>query len=501
MKTLRLTFFALLFFTPLAAWGQQTINGSIIRSGTTPLTALASSGATANQILQWSGSAWSPATLAAGNGLTLTFAGGTFTLSLTTPVSVANGGTGQSSFTDGQLLIGDSSTNGLDKATLTAGSGITVTNGHGSITIASTGGGGSTTVTSGVGAGAPYSLTQSYADTGVTLTLSNSNTVRLEGLAEWNDLGANASDDLRFLLYDATQGYYVPWSETRILSPSGFEGGTTGNQRGQVMMSAIFTPGGSADVIHIYATNASGSRGTVTPWRSSITAEQVSGSSSQTQDSNSLPFTTGLVSHYDASTLGLANGANVTTWSDSGSAGLTLSAGTTPATYAAKGWNGLGVVSWSSSGSAMASSGVSTTSTSFDIFVVCNIPAVTSKTIFLNANNSGFTGYGIESGTSADEFTCNIGATNNIITSASLAPLNGWYLVELQRTSGGTTTLYVDGLSQGTSTNTPTTPTGNLQVGANNSAMQIGEILLYSSALNSTNQANVQNYLMSKWEL
>ena len=56
-----------------------------------------------------------------------------------TTVAVAYGGTGQTSYTDGQLLIGDSSTSGLDKASLTAGSGITITSGHGSITIAGTG--------------------------------------------------------------------------------------------------------------------------------------------------------------------------------------------------------------------------------------------------------------------------------------------------------------------------------------------------------------------------
>ena len=54
----------------------------------------------------------------------------------TTPVSVINGGTGQTTYTDGQLLIGDSSTNGLDTATLTGTSNqIIVTNGHGSITL------------------------------------------------------------------------------------------------------------------------------------------------------------------------------------------------------------------------------------------------------------------------------------------------------------------------------------------------------------------------------
>lgn len=60
---------------------------------------------------------------------------------LTLPISVANGGTGQTSYTDGQLLIGNSSGNTLTKATITAGSGISVTNGNGTITIAASGGG------------------------------------------------------------------------------------------------------------------------------------------------------------------------------------------------------------------------------------------------------------------------------------------------------------------------------------------------------------------------
>ena len=47
------------------------------------------------------------------------------------------GGTGQSSYTNGQLLIGNSSGNTLTKSTLTAGSNVTIANGNGSITIAS----------------------------------------------------------------------------------------------------------------------------------------------------------------------------------------------------------------------------------------------------------------------------------------------------------------------------------------------------------------------------
>ena len=51
-------------------------------------------------------------------------------------LAVADGGTGQSSYTDGQLLIGNSTGNTLAKANLTAGDGITITNGPGSITVA-----------------------------------------------------------------------------------------------------------------------------------------------------------------------------------------------------------------------------------------------------------------------------------------------------------------------------------------------------------------------------
>lgn len=54
---------------------------------------------------------------------------------------VANGGTGQTSYTDGQLLIGNTATGGLNKSTLSAGTGITITNGNGTIEIAASSGG------------------------------------------------------------------------------------------------------------------------------------------------------------------------------------------------------------------------------------------------------------------------------------------------------------------------------------------------------------------------
>ena len=53
-----------------------------------------------------------------------------------TPVN--RGGTGQTSYTNGQLLIGNNVGNTLTKNTLTPGTGIGVTNGNGTIAITNT---------------------------------------------------------------------------------------------------------------------------------------------------------------------------------------------------------------------------------------------------------------------------------------------------------------------------------------------------------------------------
>jgi hypothetical protein len=70
------------------------------------------------------------ATAAAGGDLT-----GNYPNPTLNTVSVDKGGTGQTTYTDGQLLIGNSTGNTLTKTTLTAGGNIAITNGPGSITI------------------------------------------------------------------------------------------------------------------------------------------------------------------------------------------------------------------------------------------------------------------------------------------------------------------------------------------------------------------------------
>jgi hypothetical protein len=95
----------------------------------------------------------------------------TGTITLGGTLAVANGGTGQTSYTDGQLLIGNTTGNTLTKTTLTAGSGIAITNGSGSISIAATNSGtvtavtGTSPVVSSGGATPAISLASGYGDT------------------------------------------------------------------------------------------------------------------------------------------------------------------------------------------------------------------------------------------------------------------------------------------------------------------------------------------------
>jgi hypothetical protein len=92
-------------------------------------------------------------------------------------IAVNQGGTGQTTYTDGQLLIGNTTGNTLAKATLTAGTGISVTNSAGGITIANTAPSSGGTVTS-VGLSAPsiFSVGGSPVTSSGTLALTYSGT-------------------------------------------------------------------------------------------------------------------------------------------------------------------------------------------------------------------------------------------------------------------------------------------------------------------------------------
>lgn len=104
------------------------------------------------------------------------------TISINSPLATIYGGTGSSTYSNGQLLIGNSLSGSLTPNTLTAGANITITNGNGTITIASSGGSG-------------FDPTSSYTYTGTqtfTGTISSLATI-LNNAAETTTISATAA--------------------------------------------------------------------------------------------------------------------------------------------------------------------------------------------------------------------------------------------------------------------------------------------------------------------
>lgn len=118
-----------------------TANNVILGNGTSPA-AFVAPGASGN-VLTSNGTTWASSTPTTGMvypaaGVPLsTGTAWSPSYSNANPLPVNIGGTGQTTYTNGQLLIGNTTGNTLAKATLTQGAGITITNGAGSITIRS----------------------------------------------------------------------------------------------------------------------------------------------------------------------------------------------------------------------------------------------------------------------------------------------------------------------------------------------------------------------------
>lgn len=164
-------------------WNATTIGTAYGGTGLTSFTSGGALYATSSSVL----TSGTLPTTAGGTGLISFNSGGalyaTSTSALTSgTLPVTAGGTGQTSFTNGQLLIGNTTGNTLTKATLTAGSGVTITNGTGSITISATGSGGTVTAVTGV---APIA---SSGGTTPAISISQSNTTTDGYLSstDWN---------------------------------------------------------------------------------------------------------------------------------------------------------------------------------------------------------------------------------------------------------------------------------------------------------------------------
>jgi hypothetical protein len=147
---------------------------------------------------------------------------------------VNKGGTGQTSYTNGQLLIGNNTNNTLTKATLTAGTGISITNGAGSISIAALNNG---TVTSVAGTGTVSGLTLSG-------TVTTSGNITLGGTLSVTPSNFASQTAKTFLAApNATNG--TPSFRTIVASDIPILNQNTTGQAGSVAQSVTFNNGGA----------------------------------------------------------------------------------------------------------------------------------------------------------------------------------------------------------------------------------------------------------------
>ena len=247
--------------------------------------------------------------VAASGGTTgLTFTGSPITtsgtLTLGGTLAVANGGTGQTSYTNGQLLIGNTTGNTLAAATLTAGTNISITNGAGSITInASDAFVGTVTSVSVVSANG-FAGTVATATTTPAITLSTSVTGLIKGNGTALSAAVAATDYVAPSAYASANG--LTMATSRLL------GRTTASTGAAEEISVAGGLTLSAGVL-------TGASGTVT----SVTGTSPVVSSGGTTPAISMPAATASVNGYLTST-------DWTTFNNKGSGTVTSVTGTAP---------------------------------------------------------------------------------------------------------------------------------------------------------------------------
>jgi len=254
---------------------------------------------------------------------------GTITLGGT--LDVDNGGTGQTSYTDGQLLIGNTTGNTLTKTTLTAGSGIAITNGSGSISIAATNSGtvtavtGTSPVVSSGGATPAISLASGYGDTQNPYASKTANFIlgAPNGVSGVPTFRAVVAADIP-TLNQSTTGSAATLTTTRAIYGNNFDGsaaltqviastyGGTGNGfaklSGPATIEKTFTlPNASSTILTDNAAVTVLQGGTGATTASGARTNLSAASSGSNTDITSIALTTGTVSTAPSSSTDIVN--------------------------------------------------------------------------------------------------------------------------------------------------------------------------------------------------
>jgi hypothetical protein len=143
-------------------------------------------------------------------------------------VAVGNGGTGQTTYTNGQLLIGNTTGGTLTKATLTQGTGITITNGAGSVTVTNSAPDQTVAFTNGTGISVTgtypnFTVTNTSPSSGGTVT-SVSGTGTVSGLTLTGTVTTSGSLTLGGTLAVTASNFSSQTANTVLAAPNGAAG-------------------------------------------------------------------------------------------------------------------------------------------------------------------------------------------------------------------------------------------------------------------------------------
>lgn len=307
--------------------GTVTTSGNLTLGGTLSVTPSNFASQTANTVLAApNGTAGTPTfrALVAADIPTLNQNTTGTASNVTGTVAVANGGTGQTSYTDGQLLIGNSTGNTLAKATLTQGTGISITNGAGSITITNSApdqtvaltGSGATTVT-----GTYPNFTISSTNT--TYSPATSTVAGLIELASdtvqstaANAVTSTASRTYGLQVNASGQGVVnVPWTDTVYTLPAATSTALGGIELGSdtVQTTAANAVTSTASRTYALQVNASGQGVVNVPWTDTNSGGTVTSIATGTGLSGGPITTTGTISLANTTvTAGSYTNANIT---------------------------------------------------------------------------------------------------------------------------------------------------------------------------------------------
>lgn len=250
-------------------------------------------------------------------------------------VAEGEGGTGETAYTDGQLLIGNTA-GGLTKGTLTAGSNVTITEGDGSISIAAA----DTTGISNVVEDTTPQLGGSLDVNSQSIVSASNGNIPITP----DGSGKVILDGLSWPTADGTNGQVIQSDGSGNLSFTDNTGGGGGGSSNSFATIALSAAGGTASGDSSVAADSStdtlnlkaGSGVTITG-ASSTDSVTIEASAANSFGTIAVDGQSDVVAEASNDTLTLAAGSNVTLTTTAGTDTVTVSAADTNTTYSATG--------------------------------------------------------------------------------------------------------------------------------------------------------------------